>query len=315
MLSSFSHVIVDEVHERSVDSDFLIVHLKRIVAAKRSPPLKVCCVDGTGPRCLWLLGKRPAACPLRPKPCRKLTSPGTSKVVLMSATVNAQIWSKYLGDAPIVQAQGRAFPVQTFGLDAALLLTDYALEADSEVRGLAAAPRLGAREADADVAAVCEQGQRELADGASPDARQGRRAGPDDGGVGLAPRLGGADRRAGSELTTEQLRRGPGSDADGRLARQRGPHRVRIGAGHAPGPAQALRGCSGPGLCRGAASRRRRARVPARPRGHHASAGAPPRPPRVRQPPPLRGRRAALLPHLFPQGEAPAASVGGSGKR
>jgi len=92
-LSGFSHVVVDEVHERSVDSDFLIIHLKRIVASKRQPPLKV---------------------------------------ILMSATTNAEAWSRYLNDAPIVTAQGRTFPVEIFPLEAALQLADYQIEADAE---------------------------------------------------------------------------------------------------------------------------------------------------------------------------------------
>ena len=40
-----SHVIVDEVHERSVDSDFLLIILKRLLST--SPKLKVILMSAT----------------------------------------------------------------------------------------------------------------------------------------------------------------------------------------------------------------------------------------------------------------------------
>jgi ATP-dependent RNA helicase DHX29 len=48
------------------------------------------------------------------------------KVVLMSATVDANRFSKYLNDAPILTVPGRTFPVQTRYLEDAIELTQYA---------------------------------------------------------------------------------------------------------------------------------------------------------------------------------------------
>jgi ATP-dependent RNA helicase DHX29 len=48
------------------------------------------------------------------------------KVVLMSATVDANRFSRYLNDAPIMTVPGRTFPVQTQYLEDAIELTHYA---------------------------------------------------------------------------------------------------------------------------------------------------------------------------------------------
>jgi ATP-dependent RNA helicase DHX29 len=48
------------------------------------------------------------------------------KVILMSATVDANRFSRYLNDAPIMTVPGRTFPVQTQYLEDAIELTHYA---------------------------------------------------------------------------------------------------------------------------------------------------------------------------------------------
>ncbi|KAF1985745.1 P-loop containing nucleoside triphosphate hydrolase protein [Aulographum hederae CBS 113979] len=83
-LDDISHLIIDEVHERSIDTDFLLIILRP------------------------LLDRRPDL-----------------KVILMSATVDAQRFSKYLNDAPIITVPGRTFPVQTKYLEDAIELTHY----------------------------------------------------------------------------------------------------------------------------------------------------------------------------------------------
>ena len=83
-LSEITHLVLDEVHERSIDSDFLLIVLKKLM--KRRPDLKV---------------------------------------VLMSATVDADRFSKYLGGAPVLEVPGRTFPVRTQYLEDAVELTGY----------------------------------------------------------------------------------------------------------------------------------------------------------------------------------------------
>ncbi|KAG8532466.1 uncharacterized protein KY384_002343 [Bacidia gigantensis] len=85
-LEDITHLLLDEVHERSIDSDFLLIVLRK------------------------LLVKRPSL-----------------KVVLMSATVDAQKFSAYLGDAPIFEVPGRTFPVETRYLEDAIELTHFKL--------------------------------------------------------------------------------------------------------------------------------------------------------------------------------------------
>ena len=83
-LGDISHLVLDEVHERSIDSDFLLIVLRK------------------------LLVRRP-----------------DMKVVLMSATVDAQRFSDYLDQAPILNVPGRTFPVDTKYLEDAIELTNF----------------------------------------------------------------------------------------------------------------------------------------------------------------------------------------------
>lgn len=83
-LNEITHLVLDEVHERSIDTDFLLIVLQS------------------------LLVKRPDL-----------------KVVLMSATVDAQKFSQYLNHAPIISVPGRTFPVQSKFLEDAIELTGH----------------------------------------------------------------------------------------------------------------------------------------------------------------------------------------------
>lgn len=83
-LQEITHLVLDEVHERSIDSDFLLIVLKKLL--KRRKDLKV---------------------------------------VLMSATVDAEKFSNYLGGAPVLTVPGRTFPVQVAYLEDAVELTGY----------------------------------------------------------------------------------------------------------------------------------------------------------------------------------------------
>ena len=70
-LEGITHVIVDEVHERTIESDFLLVILKQL-------------------------------CSVRPD----------LRIILMSATVEANKFSEYFGYCPVISVPGRTYPVQ-----------------------------------------------------------------------------------------------------------------------------------------------------------------------------------------------------------
>lgn len=86
-LQEITHLVLDEVHERSIDSDFLLIVLKKLI--KRRKDLKV---------------------------------------VLMSATVDAEKFSNYLGGAPVLTVPGRTFPVNVAYLEDAVELTGYSID-------------------------------------------------------------------------------------------------------------------------------------------------------------------------------------------
>ncbi|EFH64483.1 helicase domain-containing protein [Arabidopsis lyrata subsp. lyrata] len=95
-LKDVTHIIVDEVHERSLMGDFLLIILK-ILIEKQS-------WDNALPKL---------------------------KVILMSATVDAHQFSRYFGQCPIITAQGRTHPVTTYFLEDIYERTKYLLASDS----------------------------------------------------------------------------------------------------------------------------------------------------------------------------------------
>ncbi|KAK9449238.1 P-loop containing nucleoside triphosphate hydrolase protein [Limtongia smithiae] len=93
-LRNVSHVVVDEVHERSLDGDFLLIILRRMIARNKN-----------------------------------------IKIVLMSATVDAKVFSDYFGGAGHVNIEGRTFPVDDFYVDDILRATGYRPRQTTNSRG------------------------------------------------------------------------------------------------------------------------------------------------------------------------------------
>ncbi|XP_059649653.1 DExH-box ATP-dependent RNA helicase DExH5, mitochondrial-like [Cornus florida] len=85
-LKGVTHVIVDEIHERGMNEDFLLIVLKD------------------------LLPRRPEL-----------------RVILMSATLDAELFSSYFGGAPMVHVPGFTYPVRTHFLENILEMTGYRL--------------------------------------------------------------------------------------------------------------------------------------------------------------------------------------------
>lgn len=83
-LDGISHVMIDEVHERSVDSDFLLIILREVLKKRKD-----------------------------------------LKVVLMSATINQELFSNYFNGAPAIEIPGFTHPVEDFYLEDILDMTSY----------------------------------------------------------------------------------------------------------------------------------------------------------------------------------------------
>lgn len=86
-LGRVSHVVVDEIHERGVDTDFLLILLRDLV--RRRTDLKV---------------------------------------VLMSATMDSELFARYFDDAPVISIAGRTFPVTVMHLETIIPTVNYTLE-------------------------------------------------------------------------------------------------------------------------------------------------------------------------------------------
>lgn len=85
-LKGVTHVIVDEIHERGMNEDFLLIVLRD------------------------LLPRRPEL-----------------RLILMSATLNAELFSSYFGGAPAIHIPGFTYPVRAHFLENILEITGYRL--------------------------------------------------------------------------------------------------------------------------------------------------------------------------------------------
>ncbi|XP_077217577.1 RNA helicase family protein isoform X2 [Tasmannia lanceolata] len=88
-LSGVSHLLVDEIHERGMNEDFLIIILRDLLL--RRPDLRL---------------------------------------ILMSATINADLFSKYFGNAPTMHIPGLTFPVEELFLEDVLEKTHYNIKSE-----------------------------------------------------------------------------------------------------------------------------------------------------------------------------------------
>ncbi|XP_053209462.1 probable ATP-dependent RNA helicase DHX34 isoform X2 [Panonychus citri] len=74
LLSTYNVIILDEVHERHLTIDFLLGLMK----------------------------------------CLLIQRPNDLKVILMSATINVDLFSNYFGNCPVIQVPGRLYPIQLY---------------------------------------------------------------------------------------------------------------------------------------------------------------------------------------------------------
>ncbi|KAI4324673.1 hypothetical protein MLD38_030140 [Melastoma candidum] len=91
-LTGITHVIVDEIHERGMNEDFLLIVLKE------------------------LLPRRPEL-----------------RLILMSATLNAELFSNYFGGTPVIHIPGFTYPVRAHFLENILEMTGYRLTAYNQI--------------------------------------------------------------------------------------------------------------------------------------------------------------------------------------
>ncbi|KAJ0049657.1 hypothetical protein Pint_16939 [Pistacia integerrima] len=91
-LEGVTHVIVDEIHERGMNEDFLLIVLKD------------------------LLPRRPEL-----------------RLILMSATLNAELFSSYFAGAPMLHIPGFTYPVRAYFLEQILEKTGYRLTSYNQI--------------------------------------------------------------------------------------------------------------------------------------------------------------------------------------
>ena len=116
-LHRLSHVIVDEVHERSMLSDLLLTLLRRCVAAEEEREREdagagaIDISDATTADVALDAARRP------PAAARARPHYVPPRVIAMSATVDAEAFASFFGGCPILKVPGRTFPVTTSHLE------------------------------------------------------------------------------------------------------------------------------------------------------------------------------------------------------
>ncbi|CAN4089642.1 unnamed protein product [Withania somnifera] len=90
-LTGVSHLLVDEIHERGMNEDFLLIILRDLLP--RRPDLRL---------------------------------------ILMSATINAELFSKYFRDAPTIYIPGLTHPVAELFLEDVLEKTRYLIKSEAD---------------------------------------------------------------------------------------------------------------------------------------------------------------------------------------
>ncbi|KAM7472667.1 hypothetical protein LguiA_010850 [Lonicera macranthoides] len=91
-LNGVTHVFVDEIHERGMNEDFLLIVLKDLLPRRRD-----------------------------------------LRLILMSATLNAELFSKFFGGAPTIHIPGFTYPVRAHFLEDVLEVTGYKLTSFNQI--------------------------------------------------------------------------------------------------------------------------------------------------------------------------------------
>ncbi|KAJ8447205.1 hypothetical protein Cgig2_030436 [Carnegiea gigantea] len=91
-LNGVTHVFVDEIHERGMNEDFLLIVLNDLLPRRRD-----------------------------------------LRLILMSATLNAELFSSYFGGAPMIHIPGFTYPVRAHFLEDVLEMTGYKLTSFNQI--------------------------------------------------------------------------------------------------------------------------------------------------------------------------------------
>uniref|UniRef100_A0A5B7CDA5 RNA helicase n=1 Tax=Davidia involucrata TaxID=16924 RepID=A0A5B7CDA5_DAVIN len=91
-LNGITHVFVDEIHERGMNEDFLLIVLKDLLPRRRD-----------------------------------------LRLILMSATLNAELFSNFFGGAPTIHIPGFTYPVRAQFLEDVLEITGYKLTSFNQI--------------------------------------------------------------------------------------------------------------------------------------------------------------------------------------
>ncbi|KAJ1878131.1 ATP-dependent RNA helicase dhx29, partial [Kickxella alabastrina] len=107
-LNDVACIICDEVQERTLELDYLLIAMRQLIKRRR----------------------------------------GALRLVLMSATIDTGVFARYFGGCPVVDIPGRTFPVQSVFLENVVQMSGYALEPGSRYETADAGPEVAGLDLD-----------------------------------------------------------------------------------------------------------------------------------------------------------------------
>lgn len=111
LLSRYSVLVVDEAHERSLQTDVVLAILKAAQAARAKKAVESTEAEPTEAEPGTAAEPSATSIAPRAKGAPRRTAPPL-KLLVMSATLELEVFCGYFGGAPAVQVLGRAYPVQ-----------------------------------------------------------------------------------------------------------------------------------------------------------------------------------------------------------
>ena len=120
-LKGVKYLVIDEIHDRDVNVDLIMVLVKKLLAARTASGQMVASI-GAPPTASDVNGHSTSSSSSSSSTTLDNGGGGGLRVILMSATLQGKAFSEYFGGAPVLNVDGRLHPVKEYYLEDVLQL-------------------------------------------------------------------------------------------------------------------------------------------------------------------------------------------------